>query len=38
MLYNNKVPMLTIHEKAKREMGRKSPFFILFSKLFISNL
>ena len=29
MLYNNKVPMLTIHEKAKSEMGLRNNVFIL---------
>ena len=31
MLYSNNVPMLTIHEKAKSEMGRI--FFILQIRL-----
>lgn len=29
MLYNNKVAMLTIHEKAKSEMGLRNRFIIL---------
>lgn len=29
MLYNNNVAMLTIHEKAKSEMGLRNSFIIL---------
>ena len=29
MLYNNNVPMLTIHEKTKSEIGLRNNFFIL---------
>ena len=30
MLYNNKVPMLTIHENAKSEIGLRNNVFILW--------
>ena len=35
MLYSNNVPMLTIHEKTKSEMGLRSTFFILSYLAFI---
>ena len=34
MLYNNNVPMLTIHEKTKSEMGLRNNFFILYLILY----
>ena len=35
MLYNNKVPMLTIHEKTKSEIGLRISFIICSGSFFI---